>query len=411
MVRQRTVQPGADEQKIATRGPNEFPDIKTIRDAIPAHCFEGEVLHSMAYVVRDIALAGTFGWAALTYIPQLSGGDIVSDWTVRTVAWIIYGYVQGLICTGIWILAHECGHGAFSRHRVLNDVVGWVLHSALLVPYFSWKFSHHRHHRFTGHMEKDMAFVPQTTERRDEKNKPENWSTIGKLLFSHETAELFEDTPIVQAAKLVFHQVAGFQTYLLFNVSAGKDSKQREEPGWLRVSHFEPTSAVFRPGEGIFIALSDLGLGLVVYALHLASKTELFGGWGTVWLVYLIPYMWVHHWLVAITYLHHNHPDVHHYDAEGWTFVKGALATVDRDFGWVGRHLFHGIIDTHVVHHLFPRIPFYKAEEATEAIKPLLGPLYHQEKRSFMSQLWSTWTSCKYVEQDPHVPGAMRWAN
>lgn len=57
---------------------------------------------------------------------------------------------------------------------------------------------------------------------------------------------------------------------------------------------------------------------------------------------------------VAITYLHHNHPDVHHFEAESWTFVKGALATVDRDFGFVGRHLFHGIIDTHVVHHLFP---------------------------------------------------------
>ncbi len=57
---------------------------------------------------------------------------------------------------------------------------------------------------------------------------------------------------------------------------------------------------------------------------------------------------------VAITYLHHNHPDVHHFDAQGWTFVKGALATVDRDFGFVGKHLFHGIIDTHVVHHLFP---------------------------------------------------------
>jgi len=59
---------------------------------------------------------------------------------------------------------------------------------------------------------------------------------------------------------------------------------------------------------------------------------------------------------VAITYLHHTHPEVHHFDAENWTFVKGALATVDRDFGWIGRHLFHGIIDTHVVHHLFPLV-------------------------------------------------------
>jgi fatty acid desaturase len=53
---------------------------------------------------------------------------------------------------------------------------------------------------------------------------------------------------------------------------------------------------------------------------------------------------------VAITYLHHTHPDVPHFEADSWTFVKGALATVDRDGGFVGRHLFHHIIDDHVIH-------------------------------------------------------------
>lgn len=43
-----------------------------------------------------------------------------------------------------------------------------------------------------------------------------------------------------------------------------------------------------------------------------------------------------------------------HYDADSWSYVKGALSTIDRDFGVVGKHLFHGIIETHVVHHLFP---------------------------------------------------------
>jgi omega-6 fatty acid desaturase (delta-12 desaturase) len=56
------------------------------------------------------------------------------------------------------------------------------------------------------------------------------------------------------------------------------------------------------------------------------------------------------------------------------------------------------------------RIPFYKAEEATEAIKPLLGDLYHRDDRSFMGQLWSTFTQCKYVEKDPAAPGALKWA-
>lgn len=313
----------------------QFPDVKTIRSWIPAHCFEPSVVTSMSYVVRDYAMALGLGWAALTYIPQ------IQDFYWRSAVWIAYGYVQGLICVGIWILGHECGHGAFSTHRRFNDLVGWVLHSSLLVPYFSWKYSHHRHHNYTGHMEKDMAFVPKTVEDRAQK----------RLANFYMDSEMFEDTPIFQATKLFFHQLAGWQTYLLVNATAGKGSLQRENPAWYRVSHFEPTSAVFRPGEALFIALSDLGLGLVGTALYLAS-THL--GWQTVALLYIVPYLWVHHWLVAITYLHHNHPEVHHYEPEAWTYVKGALATIDRDFGWVGRVLFHNIIDDHVVHHLFP---------------------------------------------------------
>lgn len=57
------------------------------------------------------------------------------------------------------------------------------------------------------------------------------------------------------------------------------------------------------------------------------------------------------------------------------------------------------------------RIPFYYAEEATEAIKPLLGDLYRRDDRSFLGQLWSTFTKCKYVEEDPAMPGALKWAN
>lgn len=44
--------------------------------------------------------------------------------------------------TGIWVLAHEAGHSAFSPQVWVNDVVGWTFHSLLLVPYFSWKYTH-----------------------------------------------------------------------------------------------------------------------------------------------------------------------------------------------------------------------------------------------------------------------------
>ncbi|KAF5677361.1 omega-6 fatty acid desaturase (delta-12 desaturase) [Fusarium heterosporum] len=373
----------------------QFPDIKTIKDAIPAHCFQPSLLRSYSYVFRDFAVVSTLVWAALTYIPN------IPDPTLRVAAWMVYGFIQGLFCTGIWILGHECGHGAFSLHGKINNVTGWFLHSFLMVPYFSWKYSHHRHHRFTGHMDLDMAFVPAT------QPKPSKSLVIGGV----DIAELLEDTPISQLVRLIFHQLFGWQAYTFLNASAGKGSKQWEPQStfakWFRVSHFDPFSAVFRPSEAIFVAITDLGLALTLTGLYFASK---YVGVSTVLYLYLVPYLWVHNWLVAITYLHHHHTELPHYTAEGWTYVKGALATVDREFGFIGKHIFHGIIEKHVIHHLFPKIPFYYADEATEAIKPVVGDHYCRDDRNFLGQLWTIFGTLKYVEHDPTNPGAMRWA-
>lgn len=56
------------------------------------------------------------------------------------------------------------------------------------------------------------------------------------------------------------------------------------------------------------------------------------------------------------------------------------------------------------------RIPFYYAGEATEAIKPVLGDLYYRDERSFIGQLWTNFTKCKYVVKDESSPGALKWA-
>lgn len=46
------------------------------------------------------------------------------------------------------------------------------------------------------------------------------------------------------------------------------------------------------------------------------------------------------------------------------------------------------------------RIPFYHAEEATNAIIPLLGKDYHTDKRAYLPRLWESFTKCKWVEPD-----------
>ncbi|KAK4124362.1 bifunctional delta12/omega3 fatty acid desaturase [Parathielavia appendiculata] len=383
---------------------NEFkvPDftIKDIRDAIPKHCFERSYVRSLGYVARDMVyLATTFflwnNFVTPEYIPSLP---------LRVVLWGVYTFLQGLFGTGLWVLAHECGHGAFSPSQKLNNFVGWILHSALLVPYFSWQISHSKHHKATGNMERDMVFVPRTREQQA--------TRIGR--FVHELSELTEETPIYTFIHLLGQQLIGWWNYLLTNVTGHNNhEKQREGRGKGRrngwgggVNHFDPRSPIFDNRDAPYILLSDLGLAITISALIYLGKTF---GWSNMFVWYFLPYLWVNHWLVAITYLQHTDPSLPHYTEEEWNFVRGAAATIDREFGFIGRHLLHGIIETHVLHHYVSTIPFYNADEATEAIKPVMGQHYRADTREgpigFIKAIWKSARWCQWVEPTEGAEG------
>ena len=67
--------------------------------------------------------------------------------------WVLCGAITGTVAMGCWVLAHECGHNAFHPNRRIEGVVGFVLHSVLLVPYYSWARSHAVHHAHCNHLE------------------------------------------------------------------------------------------------------------------------------------------------------------------------------------------------------------------------------------------------------------------
>ncbi|XP_049405463.1 delta(12)-fatty-acid desaturase FAD2-like [Solanum stenotomum] len=100
-----------------------------------------------------------------------------------------------------------------------------------------------------------------------------------------------------------------------------------------------------------------------------------------------------------MTFLNHTHPSVPHYDSSEWDWLRGALATIDRDYGMLNR-VFHNGPDTHVLHHLFSTIPHYHAMEATKAIKPLLGEYYQFDGTPVYTALWRESRECIYVEKD-----------
>ena len=91
---------------------------------------------------------------------------------------------------------------------------------------------------------------------------------------------------------------------------------------------------------------------------------------------YLVPQMVTNFYLVTITFMHHTHPDVPHFDGAEWNWLRGSLSTIDRSMGSFANRKTHHIVDTHVVHHLFPEMPFYGAAAATPHVREHLGRYY-----------------------------------
>src|SRR5579872_779176 len=53
----------------------------------------------------------------------------------------------------LFMIQHDCGHGAFFRHRLLNDWVGRVIGVVTMTPYDSWRRTHAIHHATSGNLD------------------------------------------------------------------------------------------------------------------------------------------------------------------------------------------------------------------------------------------------------------------
>jgi fatty acid desaturase len=227
--------------------------------------------------------------------------------------------------------------------------------------------------------------------------------------------DLVEDMPIVNLLILVGHQLIAWPIYLAINNFA---LPRMRAVVWWKRSHFYYGSdgPNFKPSNRDDVILSDFGIGLVAAALWASVN---YFGVEKVFLFYGAPWLWTNHWIckfqvssprlpadanmvhtVTITFLQHTDSSLAYYPSKTWSFLRGAASTVDRDFGFIGRNLFHGAIEYHVLHHHASRIPCYHAEEASNAIKGVMGSHYQSDvKTPLLWAFWRNYNSCRFVEE------------
>jgi omega-6 fatty acid desaturase (delta-12 desaturase) len=399
---------------VAEQTPVVIPDltVKDLLSAIPAHCFERSAFKSSLYIVMDVviiaAIYKTTVFAEQFITPEHIALPHPALYTAAWVAlWALYGFCTGLPATGLWVIAHECGHQGFSESKSINNAVGWVLHSALGVPYHSWRISHAKHHASTGHMTQDQVFVPRTRSEwglppLDAEGEELGGSRVSVKIMK-EFREALHDTPIATTIGFFSYLLIGWPAYLIRNASGQK----RYPKG---TNHFNPDSVIFRPDQHGQIVWSDTGI--IFWLTGIAASIFHFG-FATTLRVYLVPYLWVNHWLVLITFLQHTDPLLPHYRAPEFTFPRGALATMDRNLlgelgpigAWFGAVLTHGISETHVAHHVASKIPHYNAWEATYALRRRLeqSGIHLQGAPGGWGEMYRVFKECRFVEDEGDI--------
>jgi len=354
----------------------DIPTKAQVRQAVPAHCFQRNTAKSMMYAAISVAQSAAC----------VAAGTLIPMKMAAAPLWLAYAAVTGTVWTGMWVVAHECGHGAFSDNRALQDAVGYVLHSALLVPYFSWQRSHAVHHAHTNHISKGETHVPVVVGGRP---GIENGGGEDELA----NARRFGKGPW-GALQLVLHLVIGWPAYLLWGATGG--------PKYGTSNHFVPVKPfntalwpgqwarkVWRSDAGIMAALGALGL--------IASKI----GVGSLALLYGGPYLFTNMWLVAYTWLQHTDVDIPHLTNDEFSYMRGAFLTVDRPYGKVFDWFHHKIGSTHVAHHIDCTIPHYHAREATDAIAKAFPKAYLYDPTPVHKAIWRVASNCIAVKLRP----------
>jgi omega-6 fatty acid desaturase (delta-12 desaturase) len=222
----------------------------------------------------------------------------------------------------LFIVQHDCGHGAFFRTRGANDWAGRAIGALTLTPYDAWRRSHNSHHASSGNLdERGIGDIDTLTVK--EYQQRSRWQRLYYRAYRH---------PIVMF-------VIG-PAYLFL-------VKHRLPFGYMRKG-WEPW---------ISTMATNAATGVLVAAM--------------IWLVGVGPFLLVHLPITLLAasigvwlfYVQHQFEETTWVDDSSWNMHEAALhGSSHYDLPLVLRWL-SGNIGVHHVHHLCSRIPFYRLPE------------------------------------------------
>jgi omega-6 fatty acid desaturase (delta-12 desaturase) len=223
----------------------------------------------------------------------------------------------------VFMIQHDCGHGAFFRTRAVNDWVGRLLGVLTFTPYDYWKTSHAAHHAGSGNLERrgqgdiDTLTVTEYLAR----------SRKGRLAYR------------LYRHPLVMFGIGPSYLFLL---------QQRIPVGRLSGAGWKPWLSTMFTNAGIAVVVALL-VWLVGPWTFLLIHTPIFvlSATAGIWLFYV----------------QHQFEGAHWKHDSDWNLPNAALQGSSHYDLPVVLRWFTANIGVHHVHHLASRIPFYRLRE------------------------------------------------
>lgn len=308
--------------------------LQDILKTIPRACFQKDPRRAWQSVLTSV-LAVSLGYLSIAYLP----------WWLLPFAWIF----TGTALTGLFVIAHDCGHRSFAKRRWVNDLVGHLMMLLLIYPFHSWRILHDHHHVHTNKLQVDNAWHPWTLEA---------YATANPLL------------------RRFYRALRGGFWWLASGIH------------WA-VLHFDLSQFSQRHQRQVKTSIAAVALFAAIFFPVLFLTTGL---WGVI-KFWLLPWLVYHFWMSTFTLVHHTAPEIQFRPSETWQPAEAQLAgTVHCTYPrWV-EILCHNI-NVHVPHHLSVAIPAYNLPLAHRSLAQNWGD-YLQERQFSWPLLKTIITQC-----------------
>ena len=248
------------------------------------------------------------------------------------------GYALGLLLAvpagafllRLFLIQHDCGHGAFFRRRAANDWTGRILGVLTLTPYDNWRRSHAIHHASTGNLDA---------------------RGIGDL----DTLTVAEFRALGRTRRLLYRLYRN--PVVMFGIGPAYQFLLRHRlPFGLMDKGWRPWVSAMGTNAGIAAVA-----GALIWAM----------GWKLFLLVHLPITLVAASLGIWLFYVQHQFEHTQWDRGDDWCFHRSALhGSSHYDLPPILRW-FSANIGIHHVHHLASKIPFYRLPEALREVPAL----------------------------------------